>query len=159
VRVADPGSVDERRLSRLVASSKPAHLPHRVEVLPLDDGSSGGADGPGPDGPGADSGGAGGEAWAAGEVAASEAAAAFHPSATPWREEPASGEGIDGGPAAGEEIYGGPLTPRRPAEPGEEPAVVELSGVALRPEEEIAEDEPELSLLPPEAEEPEEPGT
>jgi phage tail-like protein len=33
VRVADPASVDTRRLSAVVAAVKPAHVPHRVEVL------------------------------------------------------------------------------------------------------------------------------
>ena len=35
VRVADPSTVDVRRLDALVAASKPAHLPHTVEVLRL----------------------------------------------------------------------------------------------------------------------------
>ncbi len=33
VRVADPDSIDVRRLDRLVAASKPAHVPHVVEVV------------------------------------------------------------------------------------------------------------------------------
>lgn len=33
VRVADPTTVDLRRLDALVAGAKPAHLPHTVEVL------------------------------------------------------------------------------------------------------------------------------
>ncbi|HLI16325.1 MAG TPA: phage tail protein [Acidimicrobiales bacterium] len=33
VRVDDPATVDVRRLDRLVETSKPAHVPHRVEVL------------------------------------------------------------------------------------------------------------------------------
>ncbi|MCU1496026.1 MAG: repeat domain protein [Acidimicrobiaceae bacterium] len=33
VRVADVSTVDERRLDRIVLASKPAHVPHRVEVL------------------------------------------------------------------------------------------------------------------------------
>ncbi|MCU1491789.1 MAG: hypothetical protein JWM85_3194 [Acidimicrobiaceae bacterium] len=32
VRVPDPEAVDVRRLDRIVAASKPAHLPHRVQV-------------------------------------------------------------------------------------------------------------------------------
>ena len=35
VRVPDPSTVDVRRLDALVAVSKPAHLPHTVEVLRL----------------------------------------------------------------------------------------------------------------------------
>ena len=34
VRVPDPSAIDARRLDMLVGSSKPAHIPHRVEVLP-----------------------------------------------------------------------------------------------------------------------------
>lgn len=34
VRVADPSVVDVARLEAIVAQSKPAHVPHRVEVLP-----------------------------------------------------------------------------------------------------------------------------
>lgn len=33
VRVPDAGAVDARRLDRIVLASKPAHIPHRVEVL------------------------------------------------------------------------------------------------------------------------------
>lgn len=33
LRVPDPSSVDLRRLEALVASSKPAHVPHQVEVV------------------------------------------------------------------------------------------------------------------------------
>jgi phage tail-like protein len=33
VRVPDVTAVDERRLDRIVLASKPAHVPHRVEVL------------------------------------------------------------------------------------------------------------------------------
>ncbi len=33
IRVPDPGAVDVDRLERIVASSKPAHMPHRVEVV------------------------------------------------------------------------------------------------------------------------------
>jgi phage tail-like protein len=32
VRVADPGKLDQRRLERLVAAAKPAHVAHHVEV-------------------------------------------------------------------------------------------------------------------------------
>ncbi|HEU0086229.1 MAG TPA: phage tail protein [Pseudonocardiaceae bacterium] len=35
VRVPDPSTVDQRRLDALVAASKPAHLPHTIEVLHL----------------------------------------------------------------------------------------------------------------------------
>jgi phage tail-like protein len=34
VRVPDPDAIDADRLDRLVASSKPAHLPHAIEVIP-----------------------------------------------------------------------------------------------------------------------------
>jgi phage tail-like protein len=34
VRVDDPATVDQTRLNALVAAAKPAHLTHRVEVLP-----------------------------------------------------------------------------------------------------------------------------
>ena len=34
VRVPDPSAVDARRLDAIVAESKPAHVPHQVEVLP-----------------------------------------------------------------------------------------------------------------------------
>ncbi len=121
VRVADPASVDERRLSRLVASSKPAHLPHRVEVSGLGAEPTPG-DGDSPGGPGAPLGGG---------SSAAEALTAEDPQ-------------------AGEETFAGPLTPRRPAEPGEEPAVVELSGVPVVEEPEDEADS--ASLLPPEAE-------
>jgi phage tail-like protein len=33
VRVADPGSIDRARLERLVATAKPAHVAHEVEVV------------------------------------------------------------------------------------------------------------------------------
>ena len=33
VRVADPAAVDKRKLDNLVAASKPAHLPHTLEVV------------------------------------------------------------------------------------------------------------------------------
>jgi phage tail-like protein len=33
VRVADPATVDTNRLDRIVSASKPAHVPHRVEVV------------------------------------------------------------------------------------------------------------------------------
>jgi phage tail-like protein len=33
VRVDDPGSVDSSELERLVVAAKPAHVPHRLEVL------------------------------------------------------------------------------------------------------------------------------
>ena len=36
VRVAEPSSVDAGALDGLVAAIKPAHVPHRVEVLPRD---------------------------------------------------------------------------------------------------------------------------
>ena len=36
VRVADPGVVDPIRLDRLVTSVKPAHVPHTIEILPLE---------------------------------------------------------------------------------------------------------------------------
>ncbi|MFC4909637.1 phage tail protein [Actinomadura gamaensis] len=36
LKVADPGSVDVRRLEDLVAAARPAHVPYRVRVLPLD---------------------------------------------------------------------------------------------------------------------------
>jgi phage tail-like protein len=36
VRVPDPGSLDVAQLDRIVSASKPAHVPHRVEVLPSD---------------------------------------------------------------------------------------------------------------------------
>jgi phage tail-like protein len=119
VRVDDPGTVDERRLSRLVASSKPAHLPHRVEVLAT------GA-GPLPD-----------ETVLAPDLAPAP---------------PAS-------PPAGEEIIAGPLAARQPAEPGDEPLVVELSGVSVPPQPDEAA-QPGASLLPPdegEGPDPEEP--
>jgi hypothetical protein len=35
VRVPHPAAVDVGRLDALVAATKPAHVPHRVEVLPL----------------------------------------------------------------------------------------------------------------------------
>ena len=34
VRVADPAAVDLRRLETLIAAAVPAHLPHRVELVP-----------------------------------------------------------------------------------------------------------------------------
>lgn len=120
VRVADPDSVDTRRLSRLVASSKPAHLPHRVEVLGLE-----------PD--------------VADEVPPAPADSGEAAHIAPL------GEAV---PAAGEERYG--PVPRQPAEPGEDPSVVELSGVAAT---EQPEDEPaDMSLLPPDPDEAEEAG-
>ena len=51
VRVADPSSVDQVRLDRLVTSIKPAHVPHRLEIIGGDGlagSGDGGAAGPGP---------------------------------------------------------------------------------------------------------------
>lgn len=46
VRVPDPASVDQVRLDRLVASIKPAHVPHSIEIVKGDvGGGSGGAGG------------------------------------------------------------------------------------------------------------------
>lgn len=83
VHVDEHSPVDQRRLSRLVASAKPAHIPHRVEVVRPSGTSYGASDGaePGPDG----------IATGLDELAA----------------------------------------PQQPHEPGEEPAAVELSGVAM----------------------------
>jgi phage tail-like protein len=36
VHVADPGAVDRERLDRLIAASKPAHVPHRLEIAGSD---------------------------------------------------------------------------------------------------------------------------
>ena len=33
VRVPDPAAVDTKRLDRVVSASKPAHVPHTVEVI------------------------------------------------------------------------------------------------------------------------------
>jgi phage tail-like protein len=35
VRVGDPAALDPARLDRLVTASKPAHVPHSIEILPL----------------------------------------------------------------------------------------------------------------------------
>jgi phage tail-like protein len=40
LRVTDPAALDPARLDRLIIASKPAHVPHTVEVLPLPGGSA-----------------------------------------------------------------------------------------------------------------------
>jgi phage tail-like protein len=121
VRVGDPASIDERRLSRLVASSKPAHLPHRVEVLGFDQ---------------------------VAEELPPDSSPAGH--ITPL----AAGDDLTDRLTLGYDSAG-TTTVRQPAEPGEGPAVVELSGVTA-PEPSV-EDEQIQSLLPPEPEPPEDP--
>ena len=40
VRVADPAALDPGRLDRLVTASKPAHVPHSIEIVATDGGRS-----------------------------------------------------------------------------------------------------------------------
>jgi hypothetical protein len=78
VRVANPASVDTEKLDRIVRAAKPAHVPHKVEILPLDGPGKGRSKAPEPDKPkgGASPGGGAAKSAATKSTAAKSAASA-----------------------------------------------------------------------------------